>query len=572
MRRLAAEGRTGGASPHPRTRSRWHEWPLGRSAVAWSGNEDILPAIDEDVSDSRNRPDKATIHQAWRGVRGPGPLAISSAHPPVVAADPSQTVPGRGALPSCPYHDRPPTSAPRRPLEASVAVGLLLLVVFSGGAAALAETPPVTMAEDSIDEARAPGPALTEAQDESGPAQEATGSERAGAPFESITGPLTRNWERFRAFLTGLGIASTARYTAQLMGNPSGGRNQGFTYAGSLEASIAWDLDKLLGVPGFSFNVSANWATGQNLSAQDIGNVFAVQNAFYGTGSVNLQQLYLQQEFLDASLTVAAGRLAPANMFATMPVLNNYMNGAINAEPGSLPINVPPFVASPPGVEWGAQAKYNVTSAFRVAAGVYNTNPAAAAGADHGVNFSLGEQGNRGVLSVAQVDYLLNQAQGDAGVPGQYSLGGFYDSDTFSNLSEPDGTVSGNYGVYAMFQQMVYRDGGPASQRGLTVWGEVVISPKQSATTIPYFLAGGVSYQGLIPSREKDIASLGVVHGIVSRYIPGRSAETVIEANYQIRLTSWLAGSPDVQYIIRPSGSSAIRNAVVVGAQIMVTF
>ena len=174
--------------------------------------------------------------------------------------------------------------------------------------------------------------------------------------------------------------------------------------------------------------------------------------------------------------------------------------------------------------------------------------------------------------SVAQVDYLLHQARGDAGVPGQYSLGGFYDSDTFSSLSEPDRTVTGNYGVYAMFQQMVYRDGGADSQRGLTVWGEVVISPKPSASTIPYFLAGGVSYQGLIPSRGQDVASLGVVHGIFSRYLSDRSAETVIEANYQVRLTPWLSASPDVQYIIRPSGSRAISNAVVVGAQFMVTF
>jgi porin len=457
----------------------------------------------------------------------------------------------------------------RRPLQC-VAMGLVLLVVFPC-AAPRAETPRLTLAGERLDEAHAAAPPLTAARGESPSGQEFAPSRGSDTSFESMRETLTHEWERFHAFLSGLGITPTAGYTAQLMGNPSGGRARGFTYAGSLDAAVAWNLAKLLGVPGLSFNVSANWSTGKSLSAQDIGNVFPVQSAFYGSSSVNLQQLYLQQEFSHAALTIAAGRLAPGNTFAVLPVFNNYLNGGINASPGSLAINVPPFVASPPGVEWGAQARYSLISAFRVTAGVYSTNPAAAAGADHGVNFALHE-GNRGALSVAQIDYLLNQAQDDGGVPGQYTLGGFYDSDTFSSLSEPDGTVNGNYGAYAMFQQMVYRDGGPDSQRGLTVWGEVIVSPKASASTIPYLLGGGVSYRGLIAGRRNDIASLGVICGIFSRHIPDRSAETVIEANYQVRLTSWLAGVPGVQYVIRPSGSSAIRNAVVVGLQIMATF
>ena len=119
---------------------------------------------------------------------------------------------------------------------------------------------------------------------------------------------------------------------------------------------------------------------------------------------------------------------------------------------------------------------------------------------------------------------------------------------------------------------MMYRDGAPGSPRGLTVWGEVVISPTPSASPMPYSLGGGLSYQGLIPGRGKDIASLGVIHGAFSRYIPGASAETVVEANYQVTLTSWLSATPGVQYVIKPSGSGGIRNAVVIGAQLAVTF
>jgi porin len=123
-----------------------------------------------------------------------------------------------------------------------------------------------------------------------------------------------------------------------------------------------------------------------------------------------------------------------------------------------------------------------------------------------------------------------------------------------------------------MFQQMVYRVEDYSSQKGLTAWGEVAISPKPSVSSIPYFLGGGLSYQGLISNRGKDIASLGAIYGSFSGYIPQTSGEAVVEANYLITLTPWLSITPDLQYVIKPGGSSTFRDAVVLGAQLAVTF
>ncbi|HSE86227.1 MAG TPA: carbohydrate porin, partial [Candidatus Binatia bacterium] len=63
-----------------------------------------------------------------------------------------------------------------------------------------------------------------------------------------------------------------------------------------------------------------------------------------------------------------------------------------------------------------------------------------------------------------------------------------------------------------------------------------------------------------------------VIYGTFSRYIPRTTAETVIEANYQVTLTNWLSITPDIQYVIRPSGSSAIGNALVLGTQLAISF
>jgi porin len=88
---------------------------------------------------------------------------------------------------------------------------------------------------------------------------------------------------------------------------------------------------------------------------------------------------------------------------------------------------------------------------------------------------------------------------------------------------------------------------------------------------MPSFVGGGVSYQGLVPGRGSDIASAGVIAGMFSHFIPPTTAETVLEANDQITVTRWLSVTPDLQYIIRPSGSSASSNAVVMGVQLALT-
>ena len=386
---------------------------------------------------------------------------------------------------------------------------------------------------------------------------------------------LTKDWAGLRTDLSELGIKPTASYTSELMGNPGGGQSRGFTYAGTVQVSIFWDFAKLLHLRGLSFNIGAAWSTGKNLSADYIGNNFWVQSAYTapGNGSNNLTlgQIYLQQQLFDNSLILAGGRLAPATTFATMPVLNNYINQGINPIPGSLWTNDDTFTSYPPGVEWGAQAIYNLSPAFQVAAGVFNTNQSSALGGKGGVNFAL-QQGNRGVLSVVQVSYFLNHAPDDKGVPGQYSFGGFYDSNRFANLNNPNSTKSGLYSIYGMFQQMVYRDGGAGSQKGLTVWGEAAVAPRSIVSFMPYFIGGGLSYQGALPRRDNDITSVGVIYGTFSRYVPRTTAETVIEANYQVTLTNWLSITPDLQYVIKPNGSSAIKNALVLGAQVQIVF
>lgn len=47
--------------------------------------------------------------------------------------------------------------------------------------------------------------------------------------------------------------------------------------------------------------------------------------------------------------------------------------------------------------------------------------------------------------------------------------------------------------------------------------------------------------------------------------------ETVLELTYACQLAAWLAVQPDLQYVIRPGGLRAARNAWVLGLRIAVS-
>ena len=92
-----------------------------------------------------------------------------------------------------------------------------------------------------------------------------------------------------------------------------------------------------------------------------------------------------------------------------------------------------------------------------------------------------------------------------------------------------------------------------------------------------FYIDGGLTYKGLIPTRDNDVLGLAVGYGHLSdsaqdnegRSTPGY--EIVLETTYQIELATWLSLQPDVQYVIHPSGTN-IPNALVLGARTTMSF
>jgi porin len=378
----------------------------------------------------------------------------------------------------------------------------------------------------------------------------------------------TGDWGDLRSRAEDAGLTVDGNYQTDLLANPTGGEGQGFAYAGTMEISLDFDLERIAGLEGTRFFIAGYWASGDDLSGTEIGNLIGVAEAFNGR-TVGLSQMYLEQEMFADRLAVALGRLSAGNDFATSDLYSSYVSSGINGNPFAILQNVPSFTADPVA-QWGARAIIRPTEQIRLAAGVYNADPEVGEDGRHGVDFALDPKD--GLLAIGEAGYGWNQASDDTGMPGSATFGGYFDSSEFEDLDGSDRTRSGNYGFYLLVDQMVYREGEPGSEQGLTPWGALTLAPAEGINTIPFSAAGGLVYRGLLPRRDDDLTALAVYYGAFSDRLQDQSAETVVEANHRFQLAPWLYVTPDFQYVIRPDGRSDIDDAAVFGGEIGIDF
>ena len=96
----------------------------------------------------------------------------------------------------------------------------------------------------------------------------------AEIPFQLVLpqGHLLGDWAGARPWLEEHGITPTLTFVMDALGNPTGGKQQGFRGASNLGLDLIFDLGKLYGPAGGSFEISFSERFGSSLSREDIGN------------------------------------------------------------------------------------------------------------------------------------------------------------------------------------------------------------------------------------------------------------------------------------------------------------
>jgi porin len=271
-----------------------------------------------------------------------------------------------------------------------------------------------------------------------------------------------------------------------------------------------------------------------------------------------------------------------------------------------LPAGGPDYPLAVLGVRGGMQ----VMDAVTVLAGIFNgsaiplNTPNTQLSNPNGVSFPLNS-----IYAIAELQFATPGLGAPAKVNDDYKIGAWYDSWEFNDqeydnmgvpLANPlsDGIPAkhqGNYSIYGVMDKVVWLPKDQTS-RYLSVFVRPMFTTLQDRNLIAFSVNGGFTLHDPIPGRDNDMFGLGFGVARVSTgaaafdrdlqffqpsvYAPVRSAETFLEATYQVQVAPWWQIQPDLQYIINPRGGIAnpddptqkIKNEFVIGLRTNITF
>jgi porin len=401
------------------------------------------------------------------------------------------------------------------------------------------------------------------------------------------------DWGGFRTDLADHGIGFEFFYIGAMPTNMDGGLKTGTVYQGAMLLITDLDTTKMGLWEGGRLHVSAVSLHGDDFSTDHVGD-FNRSSLIDFQNDFRLWEAYYEQKMFNDKVTVKVGLMA-ADMDFLLP---DYYNGLANInflnqtfffptlifnlyDISGFPVGHHALNSSPYG-SLGAVIKLQASDRCYLNFGIYDGEPNLG---DGGTDFSL--SGDQGALMFLETGYRWNQLKEDTGLPGDIKLGAFYHTDEFSDvqdvlrsfvgLSSGTKTHDGNYGFYALAEQMLCREHGkddPAAQ-GIYSFVRFTGAPADRNLT-EFGVDGGLVWKGLVPTRDYD--TLGIAGSYlqmsddiragqrtVNHFAPGTFVisdyEAVIEMNYKLQLAAWWTLQPSFQYAMHPGGSGEIDNA-----------
>ncbi len=420
-----------------------------------------------------------------------------------------------------------------------------------------------------------------------------------------------------RTALAKAGISLAIEETSEVLGNVTGGVKRGAEYDGLTQVALQLDTGRAFGWYGGLFNVSALQIHGRSLSAENLLTL-QTSSGIEADRATRLWELWYDQKFLDEDrLDIKVGQQSLDQEFIVNPngaYFLNTMFGWPLVPSVDLPGGGPAYPLSALGV----RARYRPIDPITFLVGVYNGSPSPTNQADpqlanpSGTSFAL----NGGTLTFVEMQYTY-PAIGSMEMPGEgaplghtWRLGAWYDSESFADqrydntglsLANPASNGNplsrhGDYALYAVADQMVWRDAGTPN-RSVSLFGRVMGTPQADRNLVDFSLNAGIVYHDPITNRPDDTLAIGMGYAHVSRRAaaldqdaasfaqgsglnPIRTSETYVEVTYQYQVRPWWQIQPDIQYVFNPGGGIAnpdnpdarVKNELVLGVRSNVLF
>ncbi len=311
-----------------------------------------------------------------------------------------------------------------------------------------------------------------------------------GQPSISGSVPVLGDWKKA---LCERGFNLQVNFIGEVFGNPTGGVKQGARYEQRLELGLDGDMEAIAGIKGLTFHINSYAIAGQSLSTTNLFNLSAISYIAAHPAWL-LFEAWAEYKFLDDKLSVRVGQLAADSDFfiseigAALSQLDVRM-----AEPPSRTI----FQAAAPPILSRRRAfalKSMRSEQLNLIAAIFNGDPTGAGFT--GMNYQKDPSGTDFRLKdppfiIGEAQYAYNQDKDSPGLAGKIKFGGWYHFGDFNDehfsvdglsLASPDSdgdalTHSGDYGLYGVIDQMLWRLPGDDPMKGIGAFARVTASP-----------------------------------------------------------------------------------------------
>lgn len=407
---------------------------------------------------------------------------------------------------------------------------------------------------------------------------------------------LTGDWGGLRNDLAKKGVTIDANLTQTGMSVVSGGKHQGWEYAGRGALMLHLDTQKLGLWPGgfLIVEVEGNYNRSINLDSGGLSPVNTNQLfPMPGDQELNIPAVTYMQ-FLSHYFGVILGKIDVTNTgddneFAHGKGDKQFMNLAFNINPALL-LTTPNSVLGAGVIVLPTKDPNQAI----IQAAVVDSN-----GRANRSGFDTAFEGNHTYTIEGRVKTNF------FGMTGHQLLGALYSGKDFSSLEQNtllmlkgmirNGELNiqkedGSWAVYYNFDQYLYE---PKKGKGIGIFGRFAATDGE-ANPVHYFYSIGIGGKGFMNSRPNDAFGIGfyymdVAHPKLIGIFRDRELlrdEYGVEAYYNLAITPWLKLTPDIQFI-RPAQkdrlevvntkppavrTESVDSAVVLGLRLQMAF
>jgi porin len=398
---------------------------------------------------------------------------------------------------------------------------------------------------------------------------------------------LTGDWGGIRTDLADKGVELTATYTAETLGNLSGGIRRRAVAAGLLQGDLDINLDKLVGWQGGKIHATAFHIQGRQLTSNFIGGLIPVTSV-EAAPSTRLFSLWFEQSAFDDMASLRFGSVPMQEEFYTSTYAAYMVNSAFGW-PAIYAANLPSGGGGYPLSNMGTRLKVKPTEELSLMAAVFSGNvaPGTNVGNDaqkrnrSGTDFSFDSP----PIWFGEAAYSINQDKDSTGLPATFKLGGFYYNGKVADQHYDETGLSlgsaattnvarnhrGNWAIYGIVDHMLWKREGTLDS-GVAAFFRTTVMP-EDRNQMNFWLDTGLSLKGTFEGRDDDIAAIGFAYGKMSDELAARDAdarrfgtatapdhdfEAVIEINYAYAVTPWWTLTGFGEYLFHPGGSATL--------------